>query len=102
MSFIECQNELTHSTAVKFCLISEEKREKENKKTYYLLERALAFLKGHACVILNIDIDESTDDTLNIYVREFYNYQCILEFCDDDILHGSLTVEYQEKYLQVL
>ena len=25
MSFIECQNELTHSTAVKFCLISEEK-----------------------------------------------------------------------------
>lgn len=32
MSFIECQNELTHSTAVKFCLISEEKREKENKK----------------------------------------------------------------------
>ena len=43
MCFIECQNELTQSTAVKFCLISEEKREKENKKTYYSLERALAF-----------------------------------------------------------
>lgn len=96
MSFIECQNELTHSTAVKFCLISEEKREKENKKTYYLLERALAFLKGHACVILNIDIDESTDDTLNIYVREFYNYQCILEFCDDDILQIPACIKLVE------
>ena len=96
MSFIECQNELTHSTAVKFCLISEEKREKENKKTYYSLERALAFLKGHACVILNIDIDESTDDTLNIYVREFYNYQCILEFCDDDILQIPACIKLVE------
>lgn len=96
MSFIECQNELTQSTAVKFCLISEEKREKENKKTYYSLERTLAFLKGHACVILNIDIDESTDDTLNIYVREFYNYQCILEFCDDDILQIPACIKLVE------
>ena len=35
MSFIECQNELTQSTAVKFCLISEEKRDLKRVRDPY-------------------------------------------------------------------
>lgn len=33
---------------------------------------------------------------LNIYVREFYNYQCILEFCDDDILQIPACIKLVE------
>lgn len=100
LSFIECQNELTQSTAVRFCLISKEKREKEEKKIYYSLERALDFIKGHACVILGINIDENTNDTLNIYVREFYNHQNTLEFCDDEVWQIPACIKLVEEYKQ--
>ena len=56
---------MVHSTAVKFCLISEEK-EKENKKNILFARKSIGFFEGTCSVILNIDIDESTDDTLNI------------------------------------
>lgn len=102
MSYQEYFSKLTCSTALKFCLISDEDADDPNIKECFSLPYILNFIQQNACLIRNLqpNIDERS---LDIYVNQFQtSNEYTLRFCDSDEDIDkciNLVYKYQNEFL---
>lgn len=97
-SYTEAQ--LAQSTALKFCLISNRKKEHADVRVYYSVDRLLKFILDNACIIQNVQVDEKTD-SVNVIVESFYNDGYTLEWCDEQMQIDAcveLVKEYRSEF----